>query len=150
MRGALYQYLSDDHDRLDALLDSATAKSGAIDMDLYSEFRKGLLRHISIEEKIVLPAIARWQGGRKADIAERLRLDHSAIVSFLVPPPIPSVILTLRSILAVHNPLKKRKLDCTSFSRDWLGPRRRECSVSYGAPLQFLYCLTMNNPTFLK
>jgi len=105
MPGVLYQYLSGDHDRLDALLESAVANAGVIDMEPYSEFRKGLLRHISMEEKIVLPAIARWQDGKKAAIAERLRLDHSAIVSLLVPPPNPSIILTLRSIFTVHNHL---------------------------------------------
>jgi hypothetical protein len=61
-----------------------------------------------MEEKIVLPAIARWQGGRKAALAERLRLDHGAIVSLLVPPPSPSIVLTLRSIFAVHNPLEEQ------------------------------------------
>jgi hypothetical protein len=62
-----------------------------------------------MEEKIVLPAIAKWQGGKKAAIAERLRLDHSAIVSLLVPLPTPSIILTLRSIFAVHNPLEEQE-----------------------------------------
>ena len=109
MPGILYQYLSRDHDRLDALLTRAAAKPGIIDMEPYSEFRKGILRHISMEEKIVLPAIARWQGGRKAAIAERLRLDHGAIVSLLVPPPTHSIILTLRSIFEVHNPLEEQK-----------------------------------------
>ena len=109
MPGVLYQYLSGDHDRLDALLESAVARPGVIDMEPYSEFRKGLLRHISMEEKIVLPAIAKWQGGKKAAIAERLRLDHGAIVSLLVPPPSPSIILTLRSIFAVHNPIEEQE-----------------------------------------
>ena len=109
MTGVLSQYLSNDHDRLDALLTRAAAKPGIIDMEPYSEFRKGILRHISMEEKIVLPAIARWQGGRKAAIAERLRLDHGAIVSLLVPPPTHSIILTLRSIFEVHNPLEEQK-----------------------------------------
>jgi hypothetical protein len=103
----LYQYLSGDHDRLDALLRSAVAKSGVIDIDPYSEFRKGLPRHISIEEKIVLPAITRSQGGQKPALAERLRLDHGATVSLLVPPPTPSIIHTLRSIFAIHNPLEE-------------------------------------------
>jgi hemerythrin HHE cation binding domain-containing protein len=107
--GVLYRYLSDDHDRLDALLERAVAKPGMIDMESYSEFRKGLLRHISMEEKIVLPAIAKWQGGKKAAIAERLRLDHSAIVSLLVPLPTPSIVLTLRAIFAVHNPREEQK-----------------------------------------
>ena len=107
MRGVVYDYLSADHDRLDALLESATANRAAVDMATYSEFRKGLLRHISIEEKIVLPAIAKWQRGRKSALADRLRLDHGAIVSLLVPPPSRSIILTLRSILTVHNALEE-------------------------------------------
>ncbi len=62
-----------------------------------------------MEEKIVLPAIARWQGGKKADIAERLRLDHGALVALLAPPPTPSILLTIRSILEVHNELEERE-----------------------------------------
>jgi hypothetical protein len=109
MQGLLYQYLADDHDRLDRLLQSATAKPGATDMQLYGQFRKGLLRHIGMEEKIVLPAIARLQGGRQAPIAERIRLDHGAIVALLVPPPTASIIATLRSILQVHNALEEQE-----------------------------------------
>ena len=89
MSGVLYQYLSSDHDRLDDLLERATAKPGIIDEEYYADFRNRLLRHISIEEKIVLPAIARWQGEQKAALAERLHLDHGAIVSLMVPPPKP-------------------------------------------------------------
>jgi hypothetical protein len=107
MRGPLYKYMSEDHDRLDALLERAVAEPGVIDMEPYAEFRKGLLRHISMEEKIILPAIARCQGGRKAAMADRLRTDHSAIVSLLVPPPTTSIVLTLRSIFAAHNPLEE-------------------------------------------
>ena len=109
MHGVLYKYLSDDHDRLDALLNRAVAKPGVIDMKSYAEFRKSILRHISMEEKIVLPAIAKWQGGKKAAIAERLRLDHGAIVSLLVPPPTPSIVLTLKHIFVVHNPLEEQE-----------------------------------------
>jgi hypothetical protein len=109
VHGVLFKYLSDDHDRLDALLNRAVAKPGVIDMEPYAEFRKGILRHISMEEKIVLPAIAKWQGGKKAAIAERLRLDHGAIVSLLVPPPTPSIVLTLKHIFEVHNPLEEQE-----------------------------------------
>jgi iron-sulfur cluster repair protein YtfE (RIC family) len=87
MPALLFKYLADDHDRLDALLQRAAQTPGAIDMKSYAAFRKGLLRHISMEEKIVLPAIARLQGGRQASVADRLRLDHGAIVALLVPPP---------------------------------------------------------------
>jgi len=109
MPGVLSQYLSDDHDRLDGLLERAVAKPGVINMEPYADFRKGLLRHIAMEEKIVLPVIAQLQGGRQAAIAERLRLDHGAIVALLVPPPTPSIVLTIRSILEVHNALEEQE-----------------------------------------
>ena len=108
MKGALYRFLSDDHERLDKLLDQAASKVEVIDPGSYAEFRKGLLRHISMEEKTILPAIARMQGGKPALMAERIRLDHGALVALLVPPPTPSIILTLRSILKVHNDFEEK------------------------------------------
>ena len=73
----------------------------------FSDFRKGLLRHISIEEKIVFPTIAKCQGRDKIALTDRLHIDHAAIVSLMVPPPSLSIIQTLKSIFAVHNPLKE-------------------------------------------
>jgi hypothetical protein len=103
----LYQYLAGDHDRLDRLLSQAVADPAAFGHAAYAAFRTGLLRHISIEEKIVLPAIARFQNGRQAEVAARLRLDHGAIVALLVPPPSPPVVATLVAILQVHNALEE-------------------------------------------
>lgn len=122
MPGVLYQYLSDDHDRLDGLLQRAVAKPGVINMEPYAEFRKGLLRHIAIEEKIVLPAIAQLQGGKQAAIAERLRLDHGAIVALLVPPPTASIVLTIRSILQVHNALEEQQGGLYQLFEQLAGP----------------------------
>jgi hypothetical protein len=106
--GALYQYLFYDHERLDKLLAQAISRPDAIDMDSYAEFRKGLLRHIAMEEKVVLPAIAQMQGGKPSPIADRLRLDHGALVALLVPPPTTSIVFTLCSILQVHNELEEK------------------------------------------
>jgi hypothetical protein len=103
----IFGYLSSDHDRLDRLLERAAADPDHVDLNSYDEFRKGLLRHISIEEKILLPAIARMRGGTPAPDAARLRLDHGAIAALLVPPPNASIIRTIRSILSVHNPLEE-------------------------------------------
>lgn len=124
MPGVLYQYLSDDHDRLDGLLQRAVAKPGLIDMEAYADFRKGLLRHIAMEEKIVLPAIAQLQGGRQAAIAKRLRLDHGAIVALLVPPPSPSIIATIISILQVHNALEEQEGGLYQLFEQLVGPDR--------------------------
>jgi hypothetical protein len=108
MASPLYEYLSDDHDRFDQLLDRAEAKPGMIDQEPYAEFRKAILRHIGIEEKIIMPSIARLQDGRQAALAEQIRLEHGAIAALMVPPPSRSIIATLRSILQVHNVLEEQ------------------------------------------
>jgi hypothetical protein len=108
MTTGLYKYLADDHDRLDILLQRATATPGVIDREPFNEFRKGLLRHIGMEERTMLPAIARLQGGRQAEAAARLRLDHGAIAALLVPPPTPAIVAALREILAGHNALEEQ------------------------------------------
>lgn len=107
--GSLYQILSDDHERLDGLLELATEKPDGFNIEIYGEFRKGLLRHIGIEEKIILPEIARLQGGKQAEVAARLRLDHGALVALLVPSPTMPIVETIRLILRVHNPLEENK-----------------------------------------
>ena len=107
MSGPLRDYLTNDHNVLDALLKFAIEQPGVIELDAYSDFRKRLLRHISIEEKIVLPAIERWQGGRKAPMQDRLHMDHGVIASLMVPPPTRSLIRTLQSIFTVHNPIEE-------------------------------------------
>ncbi|MEW6510982.1 MAG: hemerythrin domain-containing protein [Bacteroidota bacterium] len=109
MQGPIARYLSDDHDRLDALLDRATKNPGAIDQEAYAQFRSGLLRHIGMEEKILLPAAARLRGGTPIPVADRIRLDHGAITALMVPPPDSEIIAALRSILRVHNDLEEQE-----------------------------------------
>ena len=63
MPGPLTSYLVGDHTRLDGLLRRAMTAGGAVDRAASAEFRAGLLQHISLEEKILLPAAQRRQGG---------------------------------------------------------------------------------------
>ncbi|NUN68783.1 MAG: hemerythrin domain-containing protein, partial [Bacteroidetes bacterium] len=53
----LWTYLADDHDRLDRAFQRAVAAPGTVDEEAYREFRQGLLRHIGIEEKILIPLL---------------------------------------------------------------------------------------------
>ena len=109
MQGPVYRFLADDHDRLDGLFRKAAADRENIDMDAYALFRSGLLRHIRMEETVLLPAALRLQGGRPLAIAERIRLDHGALTALMVPPPNGSVLDTLKSILQVHNALEEQE-----------------------------------------
>jgi hypothetical protein len=101
--GPVTRFLRGDHDRLDAMLRRAVARAGAIDRAVYAEFRAGLLKHIGMEEKILLPAARRARGGEPLPIAAKLRLDHGALVALLVPTPTPQIVAAIRTILASHN-----------------------------------------------
>jgi hypothetical protein len=107
LAGPIHTYLANDHNRLDESLHRAGAGQNRIDSEAYAEFRAGLLRHISIEEKILIPAAQRLRGGTPLPIVAKIRLDHGALVALMVPPPTVSLISTLRSILTVHNKLEE-------------------------------------------
>lgn len=107
MNGPLYGFFREDHRRLGDLLDQATADSPTILDAPYSAFRKGLLRHVSMEERVLLPALQRYWGGEAASMIMKIRLDHGALAALLVPPPSPHVVAALRTILSGHNRLEE-------------------------------------------
>ncbi len=95
--------LAEDHALLDGLLQHSLTEAGLINHAAYAEFRAGLLRHISLEEKLLLPAAQRLRGGEPLALAAKLRLDHGALAALLVPTPTPAIVAALRRILAAHN-----------------------------------------------
>lgn len=105
--GKIYRYLADDHDRLDDALRRATSLAETIEPSAYAEFRVGLLRHISMEEKILLPAARSARSGEALPMASKLRLDHGALTALLVPTPTPAIISAIRAILDRHNALEE-------------------------------------------
>jgi len=105
--GPLYRFLADDHARLDGLLQRAVANPARIDATAYAEFRAGLLKHIGMEEKILLPAAQAVRGGEPLPVAARLRLDHGAIAALLVPLPTSKIVAALRAILTAHNAVEE-------------------------------------------
>ena len=107
MAGIIHRYLADDHRRLDGLLERAISDPENIDMSAYAQFRAGLLKHIGMEEKILLPAAQRLRGGDPLPVAAKLRLDHGGLVALLVPSPTPRVVAAIRAILTAHNPVEE-------------------------------------------
>ncbi len=101
--GPIARFLAEDHDRLDGLLRQALARPEGVERAPFDAFRSGLLRHIALEEKILLPAARAARGGEPLALARRLRIDHGAITSLLVPTPTPEIAAELRSILQPHN-----------------------------------------------
>jgi hypothetical protein len=101
--GLVTQFLTEDHRRLEILLQSAFHSGGRIDQPVYDQFRAWLLRHIGMEEKILLPIAQRLRGGEPLAFTARLRLDHGAIAALLMPTPTDGLIATLQKILNKHN-----------------------------------------------
>lgn len=104
----IFQYLEDDHRRLDQLLVNACAVDGKIDTERYHRFRTGLLRHIKMEEKILFPAARKAANGKFIPLADKLRLDHGAITALLVLPPDKDVVKVLSYILEQHDQLEEQ------------------------------------------
>ncbi|SRR5579883_604370 len=92
-----------DHARLDALLLNSIASN--FDRTIYNEFRKGLLRHIAIEEKLLFPTAK--SEAKTAKLVARLRLQHGALAALIVPAPNEKIANALKDMLALHNQLEE-------------------------------------------
>jgi hemerythrin superfamily protein len=101
----LHAFLARDHERLDALLDELQHEEGAIPVERWDEFRRGLLRHIGIEERILFPELRRRRGSTALD--RQLHRDHAALAALLVPPPTRAEIDEIAAILITHNTLEE-------------------------------------------
>jgi hypothetical protein len=93
--------------RLADLLRHAVADPNAVDREAYEQFRSGLLRHMAMEEKILLPEARRLRGDDPLPVAKQLRADHAALAALLVPSPTHGIITTIGSILDVHDRLEE-------------------------------------------
>lgn len=105
--GPITTLLAGDHQRLDGLLRSSAATVDQIDQTTYDQFLAGLLRHIGMEEKLLLPAVQRRRGGDPLPVAAKLRLDHGALATLLMPTPTAQILGTIRRILSDHNSLEE-------------------------------------------
>jgi len=103
---SIRQALESDHRRLEALLEKAMAPRDRSDELAYRELRAGLLRHIGIEEKILL-ARARHRLGAPLSRARQLRIEHGAIASLLVPTPDHALLRELAALLADHDAVEE-------------------------------------------
>ena len=102
MPAELHDFLASDHERLDVLL--ARCRD-SIDAVAYDAFRRGLLRHISMEERVLFPLLRAKRG--RTEIEHILHRDHATLTALLVPPPTIIEIEQIASILEPHNLLEE-------------------------------------------
>jgi hypothetical protein len=104
--GPLAALLCLEHGRIEADLRAAASDPARFDSTSFEAARVALLRHIAVEEKILLPFARRRQGAPLA-IAARLRKEHGAIASLLVPTPDAALVGELLALLAAHDALEE-------------------------------------------
>jgi len=105
--GAITRMMSEDHDRLDALLARVVRDDGSFDLDVYGELRAGLARHIGMEEKILFPAARRHSTHELEPSLAKLRADHARLGWLIVWTPTREIIDEIRTILEAHNRLEE-------------------------------------------
>ena len=105
MFGPLFEFLIADHGRLVGLLARVTCDSGEMDISAYHSFRAGLLKHIGMEEKILLPALERAHRVSTETVA-RLRRRYDALAALLASTPSAGIVRALRAVLADHDRLE--------------------------------------------
>jgi SAM-dependent methyltransferase len=104
---AIHDFLAADHRRLEALFDRACADLERVERVAYDTFREGLLRHIAMEEKVLLAEAKRLRGGDPLGRAAQLRLDHAAIAAILAARPVPDLVRELRALLDAHDAIEE-------------------------------------------
>jgi hypothetical protein len=98
----IIEYLVADHTRLHGLLERSMTPP-QVDLEAYAAFRRGLLRHIKIEEKVLFPAVRGARGGLSLDRAHELRIDHAALTSLLVSTPDLELCREILALLSTHD-----------------------------------------------
>ncbi len=102
--GALTDYLTQDHQQLDAWLAEALPDPAGAGYAAYSRFREGLLRHIAFEEKVLMLDAKERRGGEHLELFPILRLEHSALALLVIPTPTVALLGEIRTLLERHNP----------------------------------------------
>ncbi|MBS1729293.1 MAG: hypothetical protein JSS67_00800 [Bacteroidetes bacterium] len=103
MNKPLYHFFTNDHHRIETFLNQAILDPGNINMHSYHQFRKGLLRHIKMEEKTLFPAAKKANPDLMQKIIPRYRLEHGALTALMVPPPTLDLIKVIHYVLEKHD-----------------------------------------------
>jgi hypothetical protein len=99
-------WLTEDHREIERLLRRAVSEASFCP-EPFEAMRARLLRHIAIEEKVLLRAARDARGGVPLERAERLRREHGAIAALLVPTPDAALARELESLLGPHETLEE-------------------------------------------
>jgi hypothetical protein len=104
--GPIEQFMMQEHVWVDWRID-ACLRRGAVDVAVFGEIRHELLRHIAMEEKVLLPFARARRGGVPLDLAGPLCAEHRVISQLLIRPPTAANLASLVELLGAHQRLEE-------------------------------------------
>lgn len=125
-------YLEADHRRIEDLFESACSNE-RFDPLAFARFRASLLRHIAIEEKLLMVAVREMRGDQPLNRAHQLRIEHGAISSLLVPPPDLDLCKEIQSLLDPHSAKEEGPDGVYAECEQVLGERSESLGVEAAA-----------------
>jgi len=99
------EFLTQTHEQLRDLLSKSLSIQG-VQIEHYETFRTELLKHIGVEEHIVLPLVEE-RSPQRFFALRQIRLEHKAIGVLLALPPTGEIITVLRNLLKKHDFLEE-------------------------------------------
>lgn len=103
MNKPLHHFFTEDHHRIETLLNKATPATGEINLEYYLLFRAALLRHIKMEETILFPAVKKVSADTMQHTIAKFRTEHGALTSLMVPTPTLTLIKVVKQVLQQHD-----------------------------------------------
>ena len=122
MTPSLLDYFGHDHQRLGMLLAAAMDSSTGYDEQAFEIFRRALVRHVAIEERVLAPALEARLGDGFAAARRKLRQDHRALVTLVIPRPCREWLEDLRELLAHHFEVEEREGGLHELAERFLTP----------------------------
>lgn len=106
MARGVTRFMEEDHAQLGRLLGRCLGPADRVDLEAFDAFRHHLLRHICIEEKVLMPRLVRAMG-RAPLFQNGLRKDHAGIAALCVPVPCREWVEDLAELLSHHQQLEE-------------------------------------------
>lgn len=102
MTTSITRFLAHDHASLLVWLARARSDPARFDASAYEVFRSGLLRHLTLEERVLLPAMQRMAVGNLDRLLAPVHIEHAAIELLLAPTPDVALVDELAALLVAH------------------------------------------------
>jgi hypothetical protein len=99
--GPISSYFAESNRLLQSELAESMNSNRAVDVSKFDAFRHRLLRQVSIEEKILMPALVQ-KLGLVPEFRSGLRKDHAGIAALCVPTPCKEWVENLRDLFSFH------------------------------------------------